>query len=105
MILQGYSRFMDNYYELVREKYVNFSGQKTLYINRYGEGIRNLSEEGWNGIIDEVVEQIGEHVGEETISNLQSDFTTTNAATLIASQATIMSAMKHYFKYEVLGGG
>ena len=105
LILQGYSRFMDKYSELVKEKYVNFSGQKTLYINRYGEGIRNLSDEGWNGIIDEVVEQIGEHVGEETISNLQSDFTTTNAATLIASQATIMSAMKHYFKYEVLGGG
>ena len=105
LILQGYSRFMDKYSELVRHKYVNFSGQKTLYINRYGEGIRNLSEEGWNGIIDEIVEQIGDHVGEKTISNLQSDFTTTNATTLLASQASIMSAMKHYFKYEVLGGG
>ena len=56
-------------------------------------------EDDWNGILDECVEQIGEHIGEETISNLQSDFTTTNAANLLARQTSIMSAMKHYFKY------
>jgi len=105
LILQGYSRFMDKYSELVREKYVNFQGQKTLYINRYGIPVKSATDDDWNGILDECVEQIGEHIGEEIISNLQSDFTTTNAATLLASQASIMSAMKHYFKYEVLMGG
>jgi hypothetical protein len=105
LILQGYSRFMDKYSELVREKYVNFSGQKTLYINRYGIPVSSASEEDWDGIIDEVVEQIGDHIGEEIILNLQSDFSTTNSATLLASQASIMSAMKHYFKYGVLMGG
>jgi hypothetical protein len=105
LILQGYSRFMDKYSELVREKYVNFSGQKTLYINRYGIAVSSASEEVWDGIIDEVVEQIGDHIGEDIILNLQSDFSTTNSATLLASQASIMSAMKHYFKYEVLMGG
>jgi hypothetical protein len=87
LILQGYSRFMDKYSELVREKYVNFSGQKTLYINRYGIAVSSASEEVWDGIIDEVVEQIGDHIGEEIILNLQSDFSTTNSATLLASQA------------------
>ena len=33
LILQGYARFMDKYHELVREQYVNFEGQKTLYID------------------------------------------------------------------------
>ena len=47
----------------------------------------------------------GEHVGEEIISNLQSDFTTTNEVTLLASQTSIMSAMKHYFKFGVACGG
>ena len=105
LILQGYSKFMDKYSELVREKYVNFEGQKTLHINRYGIPVNSATEEDWNGIIDECVEQIGEHIGEEIISNLQSDFSTTNATTLLVSQASIMSAMKHYFKYEVLMGG
>ena len=105
LILQGYSRFMDKYHELVREQYVNFEGQKTLHINRYGTPVNEATAEDWDGIIDECVEQIGDHIGEEMITNLQSDFSTTNAATLLASQASIMSAMKHYFKYEVLMGG
>ena len=105
LILQGFSRFMEKYHELVREKFVNFDGQKTLYINRYETPVKYATEETWNGIIDECVEQIGENIGEETVSKLQADFTTTNAATLLASQASIMSAMKHYFKFEVLMGG
>ena len=105
LILQGFSRFMDKYHELVREKFVNFDGQKTLYINRYETPVKYATEETWDGIIDECVEQIGENIGVQTISNLQADFSTTNAATLLASQASIMSAMKHYFKFEVLMGG
>ena len=105
LVLQGFSRFMDKYNELVREKFVNFEGQKTLIIDRYGTPVNQATDETWDGIIDECVEQIGENIGEETVSNLQSDFTTTNAATLLASQASIMSAMKHYFKYQVAMGG
>ena len=105
LILQGYSKFMDKYSELVREKYVNFKGQKTLMVDRMGTWVHSATEDDWNGIIDEFVEQIGEHIGEETISKLQSDFSTTNSVTLFASQASIMSAMKHYFKYELAMGG
>ena len=105
LILQGYSKFMYKYSELVRGKYVNFEGQKILHINRYGIPLNKATEEDWNGIIDECIEQIGDNIGEEIISNLQSDFSTTNAATLLASKASIMSAMKDYFNYEVSMGG
>jgi hypothetical protein len=104
LILQGYARFMDKYSELVREKYVNFQGKKTLYINKFGTTMDIATEEDWNDIIDECVEQISDHVGEETISNLQSDFSTTNAVTLLVSQASIMSAMKNYFVYKGIMG-
>ena len=76
-----------------------------MYINRFGIPVSGASEEDWDGIIDEAVEQIGDNIGVETVLNLQSDFSTTNTATLLASQASIMSSMKHYFKYEVLMGG
>ena len=82
LILQGYSRFMDKYSELIREKYVNLEGQKTLHINRFGTPVKTATEKDWDGIIDECVEQIGEHIVKDTISNFQSDFTTTNAAPL-----------------------
>ena len=105
LILQGYSRFMDKYSELVREKYVNFSGKKTIHIkNLLDIPINKATEKDWDGVIDECVEQISNYVGEETILNLQSDFTTTNAATLLASQASIMSAMKNYFTYKGIAG-
>ena len=103
LILQGYARFMDKYSELVRQKYVNFKGKKTLYINKLAT-MNTATEKDWNDIIDECVEQISEHVGEETISNLQSDFSTTNDVTLLASQASIMSAMKNYFVYKGIMG-
>ena len=104
LILQGYTRFMDKYSELVREKYVNFKGKKTLHINRLGTPLKSASDEVWEGLIEEFVEKISEHVGEETISNLQCDFTTTNSVTLLASQASIMSGMKNYFIYKGIFG-
>ena len=105
LILQGYSRFMEKYSELVREKYVNFEGQKPLCINRLGIFPETATKETWSGIINEFIQKIEENVGKETISNLQANFTTTNPATLITSQVSIMSAMKQYFIYKVLMGG
>ena len=48
LILQGFSRFMDKYSELVREKFVSFQGQKTLYINRFGIPVKRANEEIWD---------------------------------------------------------
>ena len=105
LILQGYSRYMEKYAEVDREKYVNFEGQKTLYINRSNLQLAFATEKDWAGIMDECVEKISKHVGKETIANLQSNFSTTNDTTLVVSQTSIMSAMKQYFKYEVLFAG
>ena len=105
LILQGYSRYMEKFAENDREKYVNFEGQKTLYINRSNLQLSSATEKDWAGIMDECVEQISQYVGKETISNLKSDFSTTNDITLVVSHTSIMSAMKQYFKYEVLFEG
>ena len=53
LILQGYSRFMEKYSELVRERYVNFEGKKALCVNRYGIFPEEASKETWNDIIKE----------------------------------------------------
>ena len=84
---------------------MNFEGQKTLYINRSNLQLSSATEKDWAGIMDECVEQISQYVGKETISNLKSDFSTTNDTTLVVSHTSIMSAMKQYFKYEVLFEG
>lgn len=94
LILQGYSKFMEKYSELVREQYVNFDGKKALCVERLGIFPETPTKEVWKGIIQEFTQKIGDNVGNEIISNLQSNFSTTNSVTLTTSQVSIMSAMK-----------
>ena len=105
LILQGYSKFMEKYSELVRERYVNFEGKKSLCVNRLGLFPEQVTKETWRGIIQEYVDKIESNIGKEIISNLKSDFSTTNFVTLTTSQVSIMSAMKQYFTYKLLMGG
>ena len=58
--------------------------------------------EDWSGIFDELTKKIKGEIGESIISNLECNFTTTNPVTLTTSQISIMSAMKNYFKYELV---
>ena len=101
LFLQGYSRFMEKYAEKFRNQYVNFEGKKKLTVERKGITPKRATKEDWQGIIDEFIGKIKESVGEEIISNLQSNFTTTNSITLTTSQLAIMSSMKQYFIYKV----
>ncbi len=104
IILQGYSKFMEKHSELVREKYVNFEGKKELHVGRLGIFPETATKEVWRGIIEEFTKKIGDNVGKEVISNLQSDFTTTNSVTLTTSQVSIILAMKPYFEYKLSTG-
>ena len=105
LILQGFSRFMEKYENLVRERFVNFTGKKDLKVERLDYSPQSATKEVWDGIIKEFVEKIGKNVGQETIDNLECNFSTTSPAALVTSQVSIMSAMKQYFTYKVLMGG
>ena len=102
LFLQGYSRFMDKNSEKVRHIYVNFEGKKTLIVKREGISPKTAKPEDWQGIIDEFTQKIKAEVGENIISNLESNFTTTNPITLATSQMSIMSAMKNYYAYKAI---
>ena len=102
LFLQGYSRFMENHSEQLRNVYVNFENQKTITVAREGMTPETAKPKDWRDIIDELTKNISGEIGENIISNLKSNFTTTNPVTLTTSQISIMSAMKQYFKYEVI---
>jgi len=53
LFLQGYSRYMENHSENIRNAYVNFEGQKTLTVERVGMTPKTAKPEDWRGIIDE----------------------------------------------------
>ena len=102
LFLQGYSRFMEKNSEKFRHIYVNFEGKKTLTVEREGITPETAKPEDWQGIVDEFTQKIKGEIGENIISNLESNFTTTNPITLATSQMSIMSAMKNYFVYKAI---
>ena len=105
LILQGFSRFMEKYAEQMRDNFVNFKGKKDLKVERLQYSPYTATKEVWDGIMKEFVEKIGKNVGQETIDNLECNFSTTSPAALVTSQVSIMSAMKQYFTYRVLMAG
>ena len=105
LVLQGFSRFMEKYENLVRERFVNFQGKKDLKIERMEYSPNTATKKVWDGIIKEFVEKIGKHVGQECIDNLECNFSTTSQVAQVTSQVAIMSAMKQYFNYKVLMAG
>ena len=76
--------------------------QKTITVVRNGMTLETAKPEDWRSIIDEFTKNIAGEIGENIISNLKSNFTTTTPVSLTTSQISIMSAMKNYFKYEVV---
>ena len=98
-------RFMEKYGEILRVNYVNFKGKKPILVQRFGIFPEQASKETWQDIINDFTKGIKNHIGEEFISQLESNFSTTNPVSLCTSQMTIMSAMKSYFDYRLGMGG
>ena len=105
LIAQGFSRFMEKYENLVRERFVNFTGKKDLKVKKLSHSPYNASKKVWDGIIQEFVQKIEKNVGKEVIEALECNFSTTSQVAKVTSQVTIMSAMKQYFTYRVLMAG
>ena len=101
LFLQGFSRFMEKFHDSVREEFVSFSGKKDLNIERLELTPYTATKEDWDGIMKEFVEKISEHIGQETIDNLECNFSTTTQVAQVTSQVSIMSAMKQYFNYKL----
>ena len=105
LIVQGFSRFMEKYSELVRERFVNFTGKKDLKVERLQYSPYNATKEVWDGIVQEFVQKIEKNVGKEVVESLECNFSTTTQVAKVTSQVSIMSAMKQYFTYRVLMAG
>ena len=102
LFLQGYSKFMEKNAEKLRHIYVNFQDKKTLTVVRNGITPETTKPKDWEGIINEFTQKIKEEVGENIISKLECNFSTTDPVQLATSQMTIMSAMKQYFAYKAI---
>ena len=97
LILNAFSRHVDNNSEELRNKFVNFEGIKDLNVVKVGtlNDIYKYEKE----IIEELVQKISQNVGSQLVDVLTPNFSTTTNESLIAGKVSLMSAFKRYFRY------
>jgi hypothetical protein len=97
LILNAFSRHVDNNSEKLRNKFVNFEGIKDLNVVKVGtlKDIYKYEKE----IIEELVQKISQNVGSQLVDALTPNFSTTTNESLIAGKISLMSAFKRYFRY------
>ena len=103
LILQGFSRYVNNYSEELKKQFVDFEGKKELLLHSDIDPITSTRED-WEKIFSEFSEQIAANVGKDLVNELTPNFTTTTQTSLTACQVTIMNIFKKYFKYTVRNG-
>ncbi|MCL2132698.1 MAG: DUF4419 domain-containing protein [Lentimicrobiaceae bacterium] len=101
LISQGFAQHVNANPENLRHYFVNFS-EKTQLIVQTNTELSQISEKQWEEIFPEFTKQIALQTGNELINALTSDFSTTTPVEKIASEITIMQAMKPYFEYIVM---
>ncbi|MDR2424640.1 MAG: DUF4419 domain-containing protein [Prevotellaceae bacterium] len=105
LISQGFARHVNANSEKLRYKFVNFDKKVTLIVLTDKISIRNSTCNNsslWEEIFPQFTQKIGEHTGQELMDVLSCDFSTTTAVEKVASEITIMEAMKSYFEYVVM---
>jgi hypothetical protein len=105
LVLQGFSRFMEKYAETVRDNFVNFQGKIDLNVLRLELTPYTATKKDWDGIMKEFVEKIGQNVGQDTIDNLECNFSSTTQVAQVTSHVSIMSGMKQYFNFKLYMAG
>lgn len=107
MILQGFSRHMEinENSKRLRHKFVDFEGQKKIYIE---SGITNLfmaSDEQWNLIIERLLNETLKNIkiDKTILDKFNKKFSTTTSEAEIANNVTILSSFKKYFIYSING--
>ena len=101
LISQGFSQHVNNNAEELRKLFVNFDGKLTLVVKNNVIDLKDPNSP-WETVFPEFSKQISAYTGKDLINALTCDFSTTTPVSKVASEITIMEAMKSYFEYVVI---
>jgi hypothetical protein len=100
LISQGFARHVNANPEKLRKYFVDFNGKLSLTVNSKNDLLKDPTN--WQNIFPQFTSQIANHTGGELINILTSDFSTSTPVEKIASEITLMQAMKPYFEFVVI---
>jgi hypothetical protein len=101
LISQGFAQHVNSNAEQLRSYFVDFKGKMTLIVQNDSIALDDPSSP-WETVFPDFTKQIGEFIGKELIDILSCDFSTSTITTKVASDITIMEAMKPYFEFIVI---
>lgn len=104
LISQGFANHVNNNAEELRSMFVSFKGKQTLIVQN-DRILLDDPNSPWRDVFPEFNKQISAYTGKELTQALTADFSTTTEITRIASQITLMNAMKSYFNFVVITMG
>ena len=99
LILNLFSKYVNDYSEELRNIFVNFEGKKDIECIRIGK-FKDVYEYE-DDLIDEFCKRISENIGTELTDILTPNFTTSTKESIIAGKVSIMSTFKKYFNYRI----
>ena len=103
LISQGIATHINENAEMLRDRLVDFEGQKTLKIEMQGDLLEQ--EEAWDWIIPAFSDSIDKNMKAGFLDLMVCDFSTTGMVERISSQITMMESVKKFFKYVIMGMG
>jgi hypothetical protein len=103
LISQGIASHINENAELLRDRLVDFEGQKVLKIEMNGDLLEQ--EEAWDWIIPAFSDSIDSNMKAGLSDLMVCNFSTTGMVERISSQITMMESVKKFFKYVVVGSG
>ena len=99
LILNLFSKYVNDYSERLRNIFVNFEGRKEINCIRIGtfKDVYKYKDD----LIEEFCNKISENIGKQLTDILTPNFTTSTKNSIIAGKVSIMSTFKKYFQYEI----
>ena len=105
LILQGFSRHVNNNPERLRSLFVDFDGQKQLKSMHPEINFYCATKDDWKIMLSEFNQQIKDNIGSELMDIVTPNFTTTTELEATTCQLTVMSIFQKYFSYYTMAGG
>ena len=100
LISQGFARHINANQESMRNELVDFSGKLSLII-REDKKLEDPTL-SWEEIFPQFTEQISQYTGNHLTELLTCNFSTTTSLEKVASEITIMEAVKPYFEFIII---
>lgn len=101
LISQGFANHVNNNSEALRKLFVNYDGKISLVV-RDDKIKLDDPNSPWAEVFPEFSKQIAANTSQQLRDALTADFSTTTPVTKVASQITLMNAVKSYFDFIVI---